>query len=246
VAWLLAPRGLPWRASGLALMLPAFALPAPAPPPGEAWITVLDVGRGRAVLVRTSEHALLVDAGPAFAGEGDAGERIVVPALRSSGVSRLDAMVLSRDDPDHIGGAQSVMEGVPTGVLLSGLPAGHPALSLAASPRRCARGDAWEWDGVRIELAGTGCTLRVSAGGREILLQGGGSIAAKAPGWVAYSVGDRSRFRQPGRAVLARHFAAGERVLRTDRDGAISIRLGAAAMTVEVERARRARYWRGI
>src|SRR5205807_6898605 len=52
-AWLLAPRGVPWRSCGLALMAPAFALAPPAPPPGEAWITTLDVGQGLAVLVRT-------------------------------------------------------------------------------------------------------------------------------------------------------------------------------------------------
>ncbi len=66
VAWLLAPRGLPWRATGLALLLPAIALPPPAPAPGEAWITTLDVGQGLAVLVRTANRTLLYDAGPAF------------------------------------------------------------------------------------------------------------------------------------------------------------------------------------
>src|SRR6266436_2732969 len=40
--WLVAPRGVPWRASGLALMAPAFALVPPAPAHGEAWITALD------------------------------------------------------------------------------------------------------------------------------------------------------------------------------------------------------------
>src|SRR6185295_12301361 len=66
VAWLLAPRGLPWRAAGLALMLPAVALPPPAPAPGQAWIVTLDVGQGLAVLVRTANRSLLYDAGPAF------------------------------------------------------------------------------------------------------------------------------------------------------------------------------------
>ena len=247
VAWLLAPRGLPWRASGLALMLPAFTLRAPAPALGEAWITALDVGQGRAVLVRTAGHALLVDAGPAFAGEGDAGERTVVPLLRASGVARLDAMVLSRDDADHVGGAPSVMESVPTGALLSSLPAPHPALALAAAPRRCMRGDAWKWDGVNFEVLGAGCALRVSAAGHAVLLPGAGAPeAARAPGWVAFSVGYRNRLRQPSKAVLARARAAGARTLRTDRDGAVSVRLGAGGVTVEVERARRARYWRGI
>ncbi|MDA0225669.1 MAG: DNA internalization-related competence protein ComEC/Rec2, partial [Proteobacteria bacterium] len=68
VVWMLAPRGVPWRASGLALLAPAFLLPAPAPAPGQAWVTVLDVGQGLAVLVRTAGRALLYDAGPAWGG----------------------------------------------------------------------------------------------------------------------------------------------------------------------------------
>src|SRR4051812_779891 len=39
-AWLLAPRGVPWRAGGLALMAPAFMVAAPAPAEGEAWLSV--------------------------------------------------------------------------------------------------------------------------------------------------------------------------------------------------------------
>jgi len=294
VVWLLGPRGLPWRASGVALMLPAFALPAPAPSPGEVWITVLDIGQGLAVLVRTSRHALLYDAGPSFAGEGDAGERSIVPLLRSSGVAKLDAVVFSHDDADHIGGALSVMESVPTGTLLSSLPARHAALALAASPRRCMRGEAWQWDGVRFALlaprredyGGRGgndlsCVLRVSAGTHAMLLAGDvehdaeaslaaeagralrvdvllaphhGSrtssgpafVAAAAPRWVVFSVGYRNRFRHPDGAVLARYRAAGARLLRTDRDGAISVHLDAEGVRVEGERARRTRYWRGI
>src|SRR6185436_10393788 len=42
-AWLLAPRGVPSRPAGIALMLPAFALAPPAPAAGEAWVTALDV-----------------------------------------------------------------------------------------------------------------------------------------------------------------------------------------------------------
>ena len=130
--------------------------------------------------------------------------------------------------------------------MLSGLPRRHAALAFAASPRRCARGDAWQWDGVRFELLAPGCTLRIAAGGHEIRLPGRGAIAATAPGWVVFSVGYRNRFRQPGGLILARYQAAGVRALRTDRDGAVSVTLGAAGVSIEVERMRQARYWRGI
>src|SRR3989440_4452184 len=125
-AWLLAPRGIPWRASGLALMAPAFCIALPGPPPGEAWLTTFDVGQGLAVLVRTSNRALLYDAGPAFGTESDSGSRGVVPALRGDGVARLDMVVLSHEDNDHIGGAAFLVGGLRAlaHALLRGAP--HP------------------------------------------------------------------------------------------------------------------------
>jgi len=197
VLWLLAPRGVPWRATGLALMLPAVALPPPAPASGTAWITTLDVGQGLAVLVRTANRALLYDAGPAFGTESDSGERIIAPVLRATGIERLDAMVVSHNDSDHSGGAASVLENFEVATLLSSLTAGHPLLSLAASARPCAAGQAWTWDGVRFELlhpAGPdarakktndlSCVLKVTAGvttdARSMLLTGDIEAPAEA------------------------------------------------------------------
>jgi competence protein ComEC len=184
VLWLLAPRGLPWRATGLALLLPAVALPPPAPASGEAWITTLDVGQGLAVLVRTANRALLYDAGPAF-GETDSGERIIAPYLRATGIERLDAMVITHNDTDHAGGAASVAGNFEVGALLHSLPAGHPLLALVPGPQRCAAGTSWEWDGVRFAMLhpahaaarakksnDLSCVLKVTAGGRSMLLTG--------------------------------------------------------------------------
>jgi competence protein ComEC len=286
VAWLLAPRGLPWRATGLALMLPAVAMPPPAPASGEAWITTLDVGQGLAVLVRTANRALLYDAGPAFGADADSGERIIAPYLRATGIARLDALIVTHDDNDHAGGAASVLENFEVDALLSSLPDDYPLLGAVAGPRRCAAGAAWEWDGVRFAILHPGaaapskkrndlsCVLKVSAGGRAMLLTGDiekpaeaellrrdaaglaadvllaphhGSrtssteafLAAVDAGAVVVPVGYRNRFGHPSAEVLARMNA---RILRTDRDGAVTVRL-APALTIESERQRRRRYW---
>jgi competence protein ComEC len=184
VAWLLAPRGVPWRIAGLALLGPAFALPPEGPPEGEAWITTLDVGQGLAVVVRTARHALLYDAGPAW-GQSDGGVRVVLPYLRSQGVTRLDAFVMSHDDTDHVGGAESVLATLETDLVLSSLPAHHALHMLAPAPRRCVQGLAWQWDGVRFEIVhpraadyerarrnDLSCVLRVAAGRHAMLLTG--------------------------------------------------------------------------
>ena len=183
-AWMLAPRGLPWRAGGVALMAPAFALAPPPPSHGEAWITVFDVGQGLAVLARTSSRTLLYDTGPAFGPEADGGSRVVVPALRGAGLARVDLLVLTHQDADHVGGAVSVLESLEVEAIASSLAAGHPLNALAAARRRCRSGDAWQWDGVRFEFLhppeaarearrnNQSCVLRIETAGGAMLLTG--------------------------------------------------------------------------
>ena len=182
-AWMLAPRGIPGRACGLALLAPAFLLRPPAPLVGDAWITALDVGQGLAVLVQTATRTLVYDAGPAF-GESDSGGRILVPELRSRGTSRVDLMVLTHEDSDHIGGALTVLETMEVEVLASSLPPRHPLNALAQLARRCRAGESWDWDGVRfaflhpragdasVRRNNQSCVLRITARGTSMLLTG--------------------------------------------------------------------------
>lgn len=185
-AWMLMPRGFPLRGLAWLLWLP-LVLPVQARiEPGAFVVEVIDVGQGTAILVRTARHALLYDTGPAFA-EADAGERIVVPFLRATGVGRLDGVIVSHDDNDHSGGLASVLRDVPANWLLHSLPAGSPLLVGAPAPARCMRGQGWTWDGVRFEILnppghaahdGTrrdndfSCVLRVSRGSSSFLVTG--------------------------------------------------------------------------
>jgi competence protein ComEC len=190
--WMLAPRGVPWRSGGLALMAPAFSLVPPAPAAGEAWITALDVGQGLAVLVRTANRALLYDAGPAYGPEADSGGRIVVPLLRATGVAGVDLLVLSHEDIDHLGGALTLLETLEVQALSSSLAPSHPLQSLVPVPGRCAAGIAWDWDGVRFEFLhprpgwetarrnNQSCVLRIAAGGSSMLLTGDIERAAES------------------------------------------------------------------
>src|SRR5690606_10283288 len=101
----LAPRGVPGRfALAAALALPMLAW-RPTPPPRDGvTATVLDVGQGLAVVVRTHAHTLLYDAGPRYGSDADAGERVVLPYLRAHGIARLDTLVVSHAHADHDGG----------------------------------------------------------------------------------------------------------------------------------------------
>ncbi len=144
VGWLLLPRGFPARWLGLCLLLPALTWPPPRPAAGEAWIDVLDVGQGLAVLVRTAAHALVYDTGPLYSADSNAGLRVVVPYLRATGVGQLDTLVVSHRDKDHSGGLTAIQEAVPVVRLLTSIA--------ALGGESCAAVQNWEWDGVRFSI----------------------------------------------------------------------------------------------
>jgi competence protein ComEC len=180
--WLLLPRGFPSRWLGLMAFLPLLTVLPPRPAPGSAEITVLDVGQGLAIHVQTATHDLLFDAGPAFSADADSGNRIIAPYLRAMGVRRLDAMVISHADKDHEGGAASVLAALPVALLRTSLPFEHPLSAQPVAHELCRKGEAWDWDGVAFAMLHPGtdplsrktndlsCVLRVTAGGRSMLL----------------------------------------------------------------------------
>ena len=91
---------------------------------GRLHVTVLDVGQGDATLIAFPRGArLLVDTG-GFAGATtfDVGARVVAPALWARGVGSLEALVITHGDPDHIGGAPSVIRDFSPREIWEGVP----------------------------------------------------------------------------------------------------------------------------
>ncbi|MEP7102566.1 MAG: DNA internalization-related competence protein ComEC/Rec2, partial [Burkholderiales bacterium] len=183
---------LPWRARLLAvpLLVPLLLPPRDLPAAGRFDLIALDVGQGTSVLIRTRGHLLVFDAGPQYSRESDAGQRVLLPLLRARGEARIDRLVLSHRDLDHVGGAGAVLKAMPVDDLLSSLETEHPLLAQAqnnqAHTTRCHVGQSWDWDGVHFEILrplaedyertlksnAMSCVLRVSGGGRSVLLTG--------------------------------------------------------------------------
>lgn len=191
--WLLLPRGLPGRGLALLLWLPLLFPPRELPAVGEVELTVIDVGQGLSVLVRTASHSLLYDMGPAIPDGFDAGERAVIPALHALGVRRLDAGVVSHGDNDHAGGLRAVAAAFPMPLVLA--PRGSPV----RGNRACRAGEGWQWEGVRFVVLHPGrdfpylgneaaCVLRIESAHGNVLLAGDvghyveRKLLAEAPG----------------------------------------------------------------
>lgn len=115
-------------------------------PPTRLEVTFLDVGQGDCVVIRLpGGRTIVIDAGnrspvaeissPAAAQSDparppyDVGERVVVPFLRRSGVSRVDLLVITHAHDDHAGGARALIEAMPVTAVIEG-PAAYTSPTL--------------------------------------------------------------------------------------------------------------------
>lgn len=178
-----------------------FALAAVRVASDRLELHVIDVGQGDAIALRSpAGRWLLVDAGVAREGF-DAGARRVVPYLGTRGVRRLEALVLTHPDADHIGGASAVVRALrPRWVGDPGLSAGkagyvevlQAAAETGAAWLRLGDGMELELDGAVVEFlhppAGTGLeteaneasvVMRVRYGEFSALLTGDASSAVE-------------------------------------------------------------------
>ena len=130
-----------------------------APPlaAGELELRALDIGQGDALLTRLDGATMLVDAGPDAHTAGAA----IVPELRRLGVERLDYLVLTHADGDHIGGAPTVMREFAVGTVVhADHDLSHPvmrevidlALDDGVALQQVKRGDALAWH-PRVDLS---------------------------------------------------------------------------------------------
>ena len=89
----------------LALFLTAGCSSQPQPSPLS--VTLMRVGKADAIALLSGSHALLIDTG-----EEEDGEEIL-EFLRSHQIQSVDAMIITHFDKDHVGGADTVLRGIP-------------------------------------------------------------------------------------------------------------------------------------
>jgi competence protein ComEC len=115
-------------------------------------VHALDIGQGTAVLLKTNEHAVLVDTGPPDGG--------VVRALKALGVTGLDAVFVSHAHTDHALGAVDVLHELDVGRLFGPVTlfwgAGRQVLEAASEAQVAfapvSAGDAFDAGPLHIEV----------------------------------------------------------------------------------------------
>lgn len=159
------PRAIPFAWLGWGLVLPALFWRNAELPYGEWRLHALDVGQGSAIIVETTKTVLVFDTGVRRRVDSDEGERTLMPYLRSLGHTKIDMLVLSHADLDHVGGTRSLLRFFPIKQSYSSFDLSahleHEAYLLkqtVASVRLplaqvdCERGHGWEVDGVQFKF----------------------------------------------------------------------------------------------
>ena len=161
--------------------------------PGVLEVNALDVGHGDAILLTLPDGGnVLVDGGGLPFASLDVGESVVLPFLLDRGVRRLDAIVVTHADFDHIGGLATVVNELRVDAIWQGNPdrkrRAYRELRERADERNVAvrtlrAGEHFELGGAHFEVLAAGegsletsndrsVVLRVGYGGRHVLLTG--------------------------------------------------------------------------
>jgi competence protein ComEC len=209
VLHILLPAGWPGRRVVLLAVI-SVVTTKPEPLPAACFsYHVLDVGQGLAVVVRTRDHALLFDTGPAFQSGSNTAELVVLPFLRYAGIGRLDTVIVSHGDLDHAGGIRNIIMSTKVGKVMTGevIPA------LGNAQIACRAGQRWRWNGVNFRVLhpresspwqgnNSSCVLEIAAGTNRLLLTG--DIETPVELLLQY----RQIFR-PSLAVVVPHHGSG-------------------------------------
>lgn len=193
---LFAPKGMPSRWLGLVMLFPLVFTASGKIAPGVIKLTLLDVGQGLSAIVQTANHVLVYDTGAKFSSTSDMGLSVVMPFLRNQGIDKVDTLIVSHGDNDHIGGVDSLMSHVSTEKLLTSVP---QQLS-QYSPGQCEAGKSWTWDNVNFTILSprlnsfpsendNSCVLQIQAYQGTALLTG--DIETAAEDWLVESYGNQ-------------------------------------------------------
>jgi len=221
-------------------------------------VTFLDVGQGDAALIElASGRRLLVDGGPPS-------DRVLA-WLRRRGIRRLDAVVVSHGDADHLGGALPVLAGLRVDALwLADVDGMEEALELARSRGIGVVVHPVGSDGDRNDRslvfteAGTLFTGDIGERAERALAPSLAPVAvlkvphhgsrssssqalvnAARPSIAVIGVGRRNMYGHPHPTVVRRYQEHGAEVYRTDLHGSIEVTLRSDHLSIRTFRAGR-------
>ncbi|MBF0265560.1 MAG: DNA internalization-related competence protein ComEC/Rec2 [Gammaproteobacteria bacterium] len=118
---------------------------------GQFKMSILDVGQGLSIVVKTRNHTLVYDTGNKFSERFNMAEQVLLPFLHKQGINKIDRLILSHADHDHAGASEFLLKKIKVGSIFSGETQRiNKKFSIDSSA--CISGQKWSWDGVAFEV----------------------------------------------------------------------------------------------
>lgn len=153
LAILVMPRAIPGKKLAMILVLLPIMWQPEKIENGSYEMTVLDVGMGTSVIVKTRHHSMVYDFGPGNNQGFSAGSWVVKPYLQYYNILTPDLMVISHVDQDHSGGFQTFKSDFDSATLISGTPRQlQKRFNLEQLIQPCHAISPWRWDGVDFQF----------------------------------------------------------------------------------------------
>jgi len=143
-------------------------------------VTLLDVGQGLSIVVQVNSqtnHTLVYDTGPSYPSGFSAANAVLLPFLRHEGINKIDKLVISHADNDHIGGYTDVVKNIEVAEVITS------RVDVLSEATLCHKGQSWVFAGVHFDMISPdvntpigsnnlSCVLKIEFEGVSFLIAG--------------------------------------------------------------------------
>ena len=159
------------------LVASVFFNTSPSLDDDELHVVLLDVGQGLAMVVETANTVLVYDTGPKYSSGFTTADAVLLPYLRHRGIRKIDTLVISHADNDHIGGYEAVIDAMKVKEVLTS------RLDKIPDAKACRAGQKWRVDHTLVSVLSPeletpqgsnnhSCVLLLEHFGTRVLLSG--------------------------------------------------------------------------
>jgi len=130
----------------------------------ELQVSLLDVGQGLSLVIQTKNSVTVYDTGPRYGTGFTAAEAVLLPFLRQRGIHRIDTLVISHADNDHIGGLETLQEAFQIDHIITS------RIDKVTEAQECVAGQTWVYDRTQFSVISPQADTPVGSNNRSCVI----------------------------------------------------------------------------
>ncbi len=179
------PKGLKFRRFGFISLLALFSYNKSLGFEDNKFIVeVMDSGQGLAIIIQTKNHNLLFDTGFSSVSGFNIGDSVIMPYMFKKNIRKIDTVIVSHSDNDHIGGLKYINKQIAIGEIFTSTPKQVQKIVNINNIKTCDKGQNWVYDNINFSILhpnksykltnkktnNNSCVLKISNGKYSILI----------------------------------------------------------------------------